>query len=319
MLTKREAIKQLNAWGRAGTAFSFYCDFLGEKWCVRSEAGGMQSDFDLSIGASQKSPIGEKSILKKRPIDFSEFKKSFDQVVAEINLGNSFLTNLTFQTPIETNLSLVQIFQLSHAKYKLHVPDQMVVFSPETFVKIKGHTIYSHPMKGTIDAKEPHARSQILNDPKERAEHITIVDLIRNDLSRVADEVTVPSFRYVEKIETAQRELLQVSSEVTGQLPSDWRHSIGHILSQMLPAGSISGAPKRETLRIIQQTERYARGFYTGICGHFDGENLDSGVMIRFIKKENGQLYFCSGGGITSQSEAEKEYQEMLDKVYLPI
>jgi para-aminobenzoate synthetase component 1 len=62
----------------------------------------------------------------------------------------------------------------------------------------------------------------------------------------------------------------------------------------------------------------YERGFYTGICGHFNGETLDTGVMIRFIKRENNQLYYCSGGGITSFSDPEKEYQEMVDKIYLP-
>ena len=143
--------------------------------------------------------------------------------------------------------------------------------------------------------------------------------MIRNDLSQVAEKVEVTKFRYIDQLETNDKKLLHVSSEVKGYLGSSWKSNIGGILSKLLPAGSISGAPKQETVKIIQQAESYRRNFYTGICGHFDGESLDTGVMIRFIKKENDQLIFCSGGGITLFSEAEKEYQEMVDKVYLPI
>jgi para-aminobenzoate synthetase component 1 len=89
-------------------------------------------------------------------------------------------------------------------------------------------------------------------------------------------------------------------------------------LFELLPAGSISGAPKEKTVEIIKQTETYKRGYYTGICGIFDGQNLDSGVMIRFIEKQGSQYYFKSGGGITVNSIAEEEYHEMIQKVYLP-
>jgi len=87
----------------------------------------------------------------------------------------------------------------------------------------------------------------------------------------------------------------------------------------LLPAGSITGAPKPKTMEIIDQAEGYERGFYTGICGCFDGENLDSAVMIRFIEQEGEQLIFKSGGGITSQSDLNKEYEELIQKVYVPI
>ena len=99
----------------------------------------------------------------------------------------------------------------------------------------------------------------------------------------------------------------------------DWKDQIGEILFKLLPAGSISGAPKKETVRIIQQAESYDRNFYTGVCGVFDGESLDSGVMIRFIENLGNQLIYKSGGGITSFSKAESEYQEIIDKVYVPV
>lgn len=320
MLTKNEAISKLNELGSAGQSFSFYCDFLGEKWCIKEQPFHEKTSFQLQIGKQAQDSNNKSQVnFTKKPVDYQKFKEAFDLVVHEINIGNSFLTNLTFETPIETNLGLEEIFVHSQAKYKLLVPDQFVVFSPETFVKITGNHIYSYPMKGTIDADIPNAEQTILNDVKELAEHVTIVDLIRNDLSQVANKVEVTKFRYIDELKTNEKSLLQVSSEIRGELSQNWKSNLGDILSKLLPAGSISGAPKPETLRIIQDAESYQRGFYTGICGHFDGESLDTGVMIRFIKNENGQLYYCSGGGITSFSEAQKEYQEMVDKVYLPL
>ncbi|WP_370089099.1 aminodeoxychorismate synthase component I [Ekhidna sp.] len=321
MLTKNEAISQLNDLGAAGQPFSFYCDFLGERWCVEESSSHFENrSFQLSIGDELRVASCERPItFKKHPANFLEFKKAFDQVIHHINIGNSFLTNLTFETPIETSLTLEEIYQYSNARYKLLAPDRFVVFSPETFVRMQDDHIYSYPMKGTIDATIPNAEKVILSDVKETAEHVTIVDLIRNDLSQVASDVEVTKFRYIDTLETNDKKLLQVSSEIRGSLDPSWKENLGSILSKLLPAGSISGAPKPETVKIIQQTESYNRDFYTGICGHFDGQTLDTGVMIRFIKKEGDQLIFCSGGGITSFSEAEKEYQEMVDKVYLAI
>ncbi|MEO9872628.1 aminodeoxychorismate synthase component I [Ekhidna sp.] len=320
MLTKSDAISKLNELGSAQLPFSFYCNFLGESWCIEQNSSAqLRGSFHLKVGTPYSEFRIQNVEFRKAPLSFESFKRAFDQVIHEINVGNSFLTNLTFKTPIETNLSLDQIFEYSQAKYKLLVPGQFVVFSPETFVKIEDDHIYSYPMKGTIDGSLHNAEEIILGDIKERAEHVTIVDLIRNDLSQVANQVEVTKFRYVDELMTNDKKLLQISSEVRGHLSRDWKSNIGTILSKLIPAGSISGAPKPETLRIIQQVERYDRNFYTGICGHFDGESLETGVMIRFIKKEENQLFYCSGGGITSFSEAEKEYQEMVDKVYLPI
>ena len=86
----------------------------------------------------------------------------------------------------------------------------------------------------------------------------------------------------------------------------------------MLPAGSISGAPKPKTLEIIRSVEDGKRGYYTGVYGFFDGTNLDSAVAIRFIETHNQTFYYRSGGGVTSQSNCAEEYQELLDKIYVP-
>jgi para-aminobenzoate synthetase component I len=174
-------------------------------------------------------------------------------------------------------------------------------------------------MKGTIDAGIKDAEQIILNDKKEYAEHCTIVDLIRNDLSMVAKDVYVDKFRYIDKIKTHEKELLQVSSRICGKLGADYHKRIGDIIFALLPAGSVSGAPKKKTVEIIKEAEKYERGYYTGVLGYYDGTKLDSGVMIRFIENINGDLYYKSGGGITVYSDPKLEYQELIDKVYVPV
>ena len=236
-----------------------------------------------------------------------------------LNYGDTFLLNLTAKTEVQISQSLEDTFYISKAKYKLWVKNEFLVFSPETFIQISDGKIYSYPMKGTIDAAIPGAEEIILTNEKEKAEHVTIVDLIRNDLSMVATDVQVSRFRYVDTITTSHKNLLQVSSEIVGILPEDYLSKIGDILISLLPAGSISGAPKKKTLEIIRMAEQEKRSYYTGVMGLFDGEKLDTGVMIRFVEQSGNRFFYRSGGGITTQSDPEMEYQEMIDKVYVPI
>jgi para-aminobenzoate synthetase component 1 len=173
-------------------------------------------------------------------------------------------------------------------------------------------------MKGTIDAKIPNAKEKILADKKEMAEHVMVVDLLRNDLSQVATKVRVEKFRYIDTIKAGERELLQVSSKIRGDLPQKWQERLGDILVTLLPAGSITGAPKKRTTEIIEAVESYRRGYFTGIFGVFDGESLESAVMIRFIEKEGERLIYKSGGGITIDSDPQSEYNELKEKIYVP-
>lgn len=252
------------------------------------------------------------------PIAFSEYSRKFEIIQNEIRSGNTYLLNLTQPTKIEINGSLQEIFEASNAKFKLLYKDKFVCFSPERFIKIKDNKIFTYPMKGTIDAKVENAQKLILSNQKEMAEHTMVVDLLRNDLSIVASNVRVKKFRYIDKIKAGDKELLQVSSEICGDLSEHWRDNLGQILQNILPAGSISGTPKKESLRIIDEVEGYDRGFFSGIFGVFDGENFDSAVMIRFIEKHTEEYIYKSGGGITLDSNAYAEYKEMIDKIYIP-
>ena len=308
------------------------------------------------------------TIWQIEPPLYEDYERSFNIVKSNIMAGNSYLTNLTCRVPVSCNLSLEEIFHRAKGKYKLllrrkrtqaedkaHLKEEnieenltpFVCFSPETFVRIKGGRIYSYPMKGTLDASLPNAEKQLMEDRKEAAEHATIVDLIRNDLSRVAENVRVDKYRYIDVLHTNKGNILQTSSEISGRLPEDYPHHLGEILDAQLPAGSITGAPKDKTMQIIQEAEGYDRGFYTGIMGIYDQGELNSAVMIRFIEEETSpvdfetdgeknfkakegkasegkepkasrELYFKAGGGITSKSDCQREYEEVIQKIYLP-
>lgn len=313
----------MNLLGRDRKPFLFIIDYEMKKPIVLPLEEVKKENILYKVGNKsnfnfEKELLEKPFYLEKYPISFQEYQLSFDIVKRHLLRGNSFLVNLTKPTSIKVNLSLKEIFERSSAQYQLYFKNQFVLFSPEIFVKIKDGIISSHPMKGTISANIPNAETEILNNKKELAEHATIVDLIRNDISMVAEKVWVERFRYISKVQTSEGDLLQVSSEICGKLPENFHQEIGSLLFKLLPAGSICGAPKPQTLAIIEEVENYERGYYTGVFGIFDGENLDSSVMIRFIEKtKNNSLIFKSGGGITVFSDEHSEYQEMIDKVYL--
>ncbi|MCR5312150.1 MAG: aminodeoxychorismate synthase component I [Bacteroidaceae bacterium] len=270
------------------------------------------------IKSQQPCPLGQH--LTAYPESLETYMRRFEIIQNGLRRGDSFVANLTLRTSVETSLSLYEIFMATDASYSLYVPGRFVCFSPECFVTISSEgEIATHPMKGTIAADIPDARNVILNDIKECAEHATVVDLLRNDLSIYAEHVTVERYRYLSELQTDKGDILQVSSEIKGNLTKDWRHHLGKIITSMLPAGSISGAPKFKTTELLRKAEGMERGFYTGIFGYYDGKQLDSGVIIRYVEQDScGNKYYRSGGGITAKSNVKREYDEIIEKIYLP-
>ncbi len=312
----------MNSLGKAKIPFLFIVDFemLNPLVFTLSEVAGHNILYYINgVSNSNKQISGSVCRISAMPQKLAEYERKFNKVRAYLEYGDTFLTNLTISTEIKLDNSLQDIFFQSDAKYKLLFKDQFLVFSPETFVQIRDGKIFSYPMKGTIDSSILDARKKILSDKKELAEHVTIVDLIRNDLSQVASNVTVNRFRYLDEVRTGSKNLFQVSSEICGDLERGYLGSIGDIVVKLLPAGSVTGAPKARTVEIIAEVENAQRGYYTGVFGYFDGSKLDSGVMIRFIERKNDKYFYRSGGGITTQSVVESEYQEAIDKVYVPI
>ncbi|MBE0680096.1 MAG: aminodeoxychorismate synthase component I [Bacteroidales bacterium] len=323
-MSRKSTIKeQMNEWAGAGIPFLFIIDFEQVKPLIfrLDEINPEILLYDINgISNSQGQALRVSPVkLARYPESYADYLVKFNLVMNEIALGNSFLLNLTCSTPVDLNSTLLEIFHMSTARYKIWLNDEFVCFSPEPFIKISEGKIRSYPMKGTIDASIPDAENVILNDPKETAEHYTIVDLIRNDLSMVSQRVRVERFRYFDTLETNEKRLLQVSSEVCGDLEEGFAPSLGDIIFSLLPAGSVSGAPKKMTTEIIASAEGMPRGYYTGIAGIFDGHSLDSGVLIRFIEKRADRYFYRSGGGVTSFSDPLSEYIEMIDKIYVPV
>ena len=370
---KQEIIDKINRLASQDEPFLFVINYQGDKAFIRllsdinpeeclfdfEGRGNWRENHSEEMGDfkriyeenSREIPkeISEKKKFRGTPLDspiswqiipplYNNYERSFGIVKSNIMAGNSYLTNLTCRVPVSCNLSLEDIFHRAKGKYKLLLRrkrnlNPFVCFSPETFVRIKGGRIYSYPMKGTLDASLPDAEKQLMEDRKEAAEHATIVDLIRNDLSRVAENVRVDKYRYIDVLHTNKGDILQTSSEISGRLPEDYPQHLGEILDAQLPAGSITGAPKDKTMQIIHEAEGYDRGFYTGIMGIYDQGELNSAVMIRFVEEEaspsktekgknsevSRELYFKAGGGITSKSDCRKEYEEVIQKIYLPI
>jgi para-aminobenzoate synthetase component 1 len=335
-------VEQLNQWGHEKKPFIFLIDFEQKKplaWLVDDCPDGFQfkftkasslkkavpnsaetdqrfSQIDDSVFANSNTSLQSEDLLTKHPIDLADYQVKFHQVMDALHKGDSFLMNLTIPTPVQNKLDFQTYFDHAKSKYVIWLKEQFIAFSPETFIQIENGKIATFPMKGTIDASLPNAKEALLNDPKEFAEHATIVDLLRNDLSRVASKVKVTNFRYYEEIQTQNGAIGQVSSSIEGELPTDYASRIGSILYDLLPAGSVSGAPKKKTAELIASIEGSDRGYYTGIAGYFDGTNLDSCVLIRYLGADN---VYHSGGGITFQSDMASEYQEMINKVYVPV
>ena len=321
----KRGVQIMNKMASRGMPFFFMVDAWARYWvvCEISEAAdlGYRWNFGRTGCSSDSRPIKREFQFGFEAVDFTRYASGFRIVRKGQLRGETWLSNLTFPSKLFTDLSLEEMFLSADAEFRLYIPDKMTVFSPERFIRIspKG-CISSYPMKGTIRGDKPGAEIAILQDAKENAEHVTIVDLIRNDIGMVADRVKVPRFRYITEIAARGVPLLQVSSEITGELGLDWKSRVGTILSTMLPAGSVTGAPKKRTCEIIREAERHERGWYAGVFGCFNGRELDSAVSIRFVRKDrNGHLYYHSGGGITINSDLHREYVELKEKIYVPI
>lgn len=322
---RKEATERINELGAQKSPFLFVIDYGMEHSYVSLLEEINKEEILYSFPSWNNSPEvaethdADKVLWKTYPEAPEIYKRKFDIIQKYQNAGDSFLANLTCCIPVHTNLDLRQIYMRSEAMYKLWFNSRFVCFSPEIFIRIENGIISGYPMKGTIDATLPQAEKILMSDEKEAAEHATIVDLIRNDLSKIASEVCVPRYRYADRLHTNKGDILQTSSRIEGKLPADYRLHIGDIIFSQLPAGSITGAPKKRTVEIINEAEDYDRGFYTGVMGICCDGQLESAVMIRYIEQENDKMFFKAGGGITARSRWKNEYEEVIQKAYVPI
>lgn len=318
MTILREKINQLYC---QRTPFFFVINYeKTEGYLVEEPLKKSELFFSFPNGGNKSFLEVDKSIINFEviPNKFSDYQKKFEKLQDYFSRKELTLANLTDRTEIKTNLTLETIFSLSESRYQIYIPNRFVCFSPERFVKIVDGIISTNPMKGTIDATLPRAAEIILEDEKEQAEHLATVTLLREELAEVANQVRVSRFRYIDRLQTNRKDLLQVSSEIIGDLKEEYKQCLGDAIFSLLPGSSIAGEPKQKALAVLREIEEVERGYYCGIAGYFDGKLFDSAVLIRFIEQDNNQFYFRSGGGVTAKSNCEKEYQEVLNKVYLP-
>lgn len=188
--------------------------------------------------------------------------------------------------------------------------------SPETLVKFDGKTLYTYPLAGTrprgrTSEQDKALENELLKDEKELAEHNMLVDLGRNDLGKISKFGTVRVDKYHQILKFSH--VMHIGSTVKGEIRDD--KSALDAVDAVLPAGTLSGAPKIRAMEIINELDNNKRGIYGGAIGYIDlAGNLDTCIAIRIAFKKNGKVYVRSGAGIVADSVAEKEHQECINK-----
>jgi para-aminobenzoate synthetase component 1 len=231
--------------------------------------------------------------------------------VYQVNLALRLATRLA-TTPLATYGRLRAAQPVPFGAYLDLGATQVLSNSPELFLRRRGERLVTGPIKGTRrrgrDAREDAAlKTSLRRDPKERAEHVMIVDLERSDLGRVCRTGSVQVERFAEV--ASFRTLHHLVSTVAGTVPREV--GIGDLLRATFPGGSITGAPKIRAMEIIDEIERGARGFYTGTLGWIDASgDCDLNVAIRTAVVRDGRLTYGVGGGIVADSHPEREHAE---------
>lgn len=253
--------------------------------------------------------------------DEANYSQKIAQIHGLIRDGETYQVNYTLPcrfyyagNAVALYLALRQTQRVEYSALLSFPEAEVLSLSPELFIERQGTQLTTRPMKGTAArgmtaAEDADIAAHLRSDPKTRAENLMIVDLLRNDIGRIAEtgSVQVPALFEVESYETLQ----QMTSTVTGQLRVDTH--LPEILGALFPCGSITGAPKHRTMQIIAELEQEARGIYTGAIGYIEpGGNFCFNVPIRtVVSTAPGRALMGVGGGIVHDSEAHAEYAEV--------
>ena len=322
---KKETIDRINKFGKEFVPFVALISYDSPHEDIvctvenASKYGISYKYCDNSVSTTAAAEPTPRYSFKKHYIDFESYNDKFDRVKKLLDNGTVELVNLCLKTPLSTELSLQEIYDRSKASLVVMLDGRFVCFTPEIFTCIDGSTITTYPMKGTISADIPDAQTVLLNNSKEYDEQVRICRLMKQELSAVSHNINIDKFRYFTKVQTVKGDIWQTSSQISGILKPEYNgKNWGDLFEKLLPAGSISGTPKEDTVKLLREVENEQRGFYSGIFIHFDGKICRSYVLIRFVGRDkNGNLYYHSGGGITPKSEPLHEYEELKKKVYL--
>ena len=252
-----------------------------------------------------------------------EYINSVKKVKEYIKEGHTYIANLTQRfscdfnsDPFDTYISLRSINKAPFSCYLNLEGFQIISSSPERFLKVFNNKVETRPIKGTRPRgkdklEDEKNKKELLNSEKDKSELLMIVDLERNDLSKVCKPFSVKVTELFKLEEYAT--VFHLVSTVIGELKEDV--SSVKCIRECFPGGSITGAPKIRSMEIIEELEGLRRGIYTGAIGYFDLRgNCDFNIVIRTILTKDNKAYFGVGGGITIESEEEMEYEETLDK-----
>lgn len=284
----------------------------------------MQSDLQTALPGNLAFVDEKKAPEYQRNISESEFLNKVSAVKEEIKAGEAFQVVISQRFAAECQAESIDVYRM----LRLHNPSPYMFFlrfedgldvvgsSPEALVKVTNGEVMVHPIAGTrrrsnSPEQDEKIAQELLADPKERAEHLMLVDLGRNDLGRVCEpgSVEVVEFMNIERFS----HVMHIVSTVTGTLAKS-KSPIDALFSTF-PAGTLSGAPKPRAMEIIEELEPNRRGLYGGALGYLDFRgNIDTCIAIRTAVIRDGKAYVQAGAGIVADSDAQSENQECINK-----
>ncbi len=277
----------------------------------------------VTLASTDIDPIGEPTIPVRSNFRPDAFEEAVRRCVRYIQAGDIFQVVISQRLELELRVDPFEIYRSlrvvnpSPFMFFLRTPDTTLVgSSPEIMCRVVEGKVTVRPLAGTrrrgaTDAEDRRLADELLADPKERAEHVMLVDLGRNDVGRVArfGSVELSDVMVIERYS----HVMHITSNVTGQLAEG--KDAFDALAACLPAGTVSGAPKVRAMEIIDELEPHRRGPYAGAVGHFDYHgNMDTCIALRTIVVQGDKAYVQAGAGIVADSLPQAEYQETLNK-----
>ncbi len=273
---------------------------------------------------AQKPTLIHDGKIVKKSDTLEQYSSKVEKIKEYIRQGHIFQTVLSQRWEIETKQDGFELYRQlrelnpSPYLYYFNYGDfEVIGSSPEMIVKQQGSRVYTCPIAGTRKrgkdaAEDERLKEELLSDEKERAEHVMLVDLARNDMGRIAEFGTVKVTQFMQVHNYSH--VMHIVSEVEGRKKGEF-HPLD-LVSSFLPAGTLSGAPKIRAMEIIDELETVRRGLYGGATGYIDfSGNMDFCITIRTMIKTGDRVYLQAGAGIVADSVPENEYAECCNKV----
>ncbi|MDQ3066548.1 MAG: anthranilate synthase component I family protein [Actinomycetota bacterium] len=284
---------------------------------LAGDANGIAARLDEGLGFQKHKPLSNRSTMRRSP-DQATYEKGVERIREYIRAGDAFQVVLSQRAERPTSVSAVELYRSlrrvnpSPYLFLLELGELALIgSSPETLVKCEAGRASLNPIAGTTEPGEGDAE-RLLASEKDRAEHVMLVDLGRNDLSRVCKPATVEVARFLEPERFSH--VTHLVSEVTGEL----REGITPfaLLRACFPAGTVSGAPKVRAMQILSELEGYRRGPYAGAVGYIlPGGTMDTCIAIRTVVLKDGVARLQAGAGIVADSDPAAEHRECLSKL----